>query len=192
MQLLIANFKISSKNIAASISHTNDLICFSFQGILNKREQQLKTTYIPRQAYYIQIPFSTCLEAWISGRCYKRRWLQVEWGRTGMAGGRAASKVRSAWKARSSVGCSNQARIQHSAQGGTTLTGAPKLGGPEARSPKVTCIKNQKSADLVHYLLVRARLPFIFLFLLFNFIVLPLRKGLGPVPPPPPWIRPWL
>ena len=84
-----------------------------------------------------------------------------------------------------------QARIQDFAQGGATAKR-----GPEARGPKVPPIKKQKSADLVHYFLVGAPLPWYFIFFLFNLILFYRSGGggggpPGPVPPPPPtWIRP--
>ena len=74
---------------------------------------------------------------------------------------------------------------------GPQLRGAPRLGGPEARDPKVPFIKKEKSADLVHYFLDGARLSFIFLFSYLILSYFTAQDGaLVPVRAPPPWIRP--
>ena len=75
-------------------------------------------------------------------------------------------------------------RIRHvsriSLREGPQLRGSPRLGGPEARDPRVLLPKTKKSADLVHYFLVG---PVITLF----YFILLLRGGGGsaPVPRPP-------
>ena len=70
---------------------------------------------------------------------------------------------------------------------GPQLSGVPRLGGPEARGPRVPPIKNKKSLRILSTIFSGGPFTFfIFLFLLFNLIVFYCPgRGLVSRPPPP-------
>ena len=85
-----------------------------------------------------------------------------------------------------------QARIQDFAQGGATVKRDPRLGGPEARGPKVHAIKNQKVCGFGELFFSWG--PFTILFSYFYYLILSYFTAQGgasgPGARPPPWIRP--